>query len=63
MQAIRNKRKKESAMLKQVMATGDVAPQQTLKRTREAVSRWLITNENGRFCKLRFPRISVEFII
>lgn len=38
-------------MLKQVMATGDVAPQKTLKRTREAVSRWLITNENGKFEK------------
>ena len=39
-------------MLKQVMATGDVAPQKTLKRTREAVSRWLITNENGKLKQL-----------
>ena len=35
-------------MLRQVLATGDVAPQNTLKRTREAVSRWLVANEDGK---------------
>ena len=46
-QAQRFARKKETAMLRQVLATGDVAPQNTLKRTREAVSRWLISTEDG----------------
>lgn len=52
-QAIRTKRRKESTMLKQVIATGEVAPQNTLKRTREAVSRWLVTNEDTQGTRLR----------
>ena len=33
-------------MIKQVMETGQVQPQNTLKRTREAVSRWLVANDD-----------------